>query len=419
MNAAAPVNLMLASNQWANREPSARYWNLGELATELANAPPEQEFERRWDNLRVVKVGNDLRLGTVEGIAAGVPPATFTNFAFRKFCSDLRVPADFITGTCGDNAQLAADCMNQGLTVKARDKAANAAEKGTDVAANGESCKLLMSCPTDGSTKTVRASYSKGYSRVPDAQIIAFLREHAVGWKNPPARPAHGDKRTRPATADDVLACCNAGVPVKVGDSIAPAGIYRDDRSFFAFLVDTDNRIDDGNNGGGLFHGLFVGNSEVGTKTFMVTDFLFEGVCGNHIVWNASGIEIVSKKHRGDIDTEWSKFLAAAIRRFKGADIGRAADVYAKAKTVLLGKNEDEIVKVLGDSRELGLAKGAIKSAFALATEFEETYNADPRSVWGMVHGLTRYSQTLGYADLRLKLDRTAGAILDMFVVAA
>ena len=66
------TNLMLASNQWANREPSARYWNLGELATALAEAPPEREFERRWDSLRVVNVNGDLRLGTVDGIRQGV-----------------------------------------------------------------------------------------------------------------------------------------------------------------------------------------------------------------------------------------------------------------------------------------------------------------------------------------------------------
>lgn len=46
-----------------------------------------------------------------------------------------------------------------------------------------------------------------------------------------------------------------------------------------------------------------------------------------------------------------------------------------------------------------------------VATGVEEN---DPRTQYGIVQGLTRYSQTIPFADKRQDIDRAAGRILEL-----
>ncbi len=81
----------------------------------------------------------------------------------------------------------------------------------------------------------------------------------------PPARPAFPDQPgTRPATEDDVLAVKDF-LSINVGDPVAPAGLYASNHDMFAFLINEENRIDDGSDSG-LSRGVFFENSEVGAK---------------------------------------------------------------------------------------------------------------------------------------------------------
>jgi hypothetical protein len=40
--------------------------------------------------------------------------------------------------------------------------------------------------------------------------------------------------------------------------------------------------------------------------------------------------------------------------------------------------------------------------------------DGDPNTVWGMVQGVTRYSQSLPHADKRTELDRAAGKLMQI-----
>ena len=78
------------------------------------------------------------------------------------------------------------------------------------------------------------------------------------------ARPVFPNQPgTRPATEADVLQAVTFGISAKLGDPIAPAGLYLGDRSLFAFLIHEDRRIEDGTDAG-LLRGFLVWNSEVG-----------------------------------------------------------------------------------------------------------------------------------------------------------
>ncbi|MEJ7663389.1 MAG: hypothetical protein WKG07_29515 [Hymenobacter sp.] len=136
---------------------------------------------------------------------------------------------------------------------------------------------------------TVR-SLPSAYSRLWNADVVdGLVPALDWGWRVPPARPAVDDPRARPATVEDILLGQESfGLSVKVGDMLAPAGVYAGDRDMFIFLVNPNRVIDDGMKG--LMRGVFVWNSEVGAGAFKVRTFYLENVCGNHIVWSASGV---------------------------------------------------------------------------------------------------------------------------------
>jgi len=51
---------------------------------------------------------------------------------------------------------------------------------------------------------------------------------------------------------------------------------------------------------------------------------------------------------------------------------------------------------------------------FDLAEEHREDGHKVPETVWGMVNGMTRFSQMLPCADKRNEIDRAAGKLLKM-----
>ena len=58
--------------------------------------------------------------------------------------------------------------------------------------------------------------------------------------------------------------------------------------------------------------------------------------------------------------------------------------------------------------QRLDLSQKQAVEAYTLAEQFE----ANPRSVWGYVQGLTRLSQRTPWQDGRFTLDRAAGRLL-------
>jgi len=57
-----------------------------------------------------------------------------------------------------------------------------------------------------------------------------------MGWRVPPAHPLFADQPgVRLASEADVLWPDGFELSVRVGDAIAPAGLYLGDRSLFAF----------------------------------------------------------------------------------------------------------------------------------------------------------------------------------------
>jgi hypothetical protein len=258
----------------------------------------------------------------------------------------------------------------------------------------------------------VRSITSESYSRLWTLDLVKSLRPALeTGWMTPPARPAMHDPRTRPATeADIVPGQENFGLSVKVGDLIAPAGVYHSDRDDFILLIHPERIVDDGVSG--MMRGLMLWNSEVGAGAWRGEAFLFENVCGNHILWGVSKSKQFSIKHRGRAFNKPEDVINANLKGLLEYDTSDERGMLQAARSYELGKDREEVVKTLFNNKSLGLGKRDIEATFQVAEEWEHTAKAAPTTAWGFVHGLTRYSQLSPYADERYKLDSAAGRIL-------
>lgn len=378
-------DLMEASNQWAKRPADERFWTLAEAeAAAQHHRDNAMERDADWRDLNVKPQGSEMLLTNGRG------QALLTHYAFGQVSARVGAPADYLRTLPVD---MAASALNHGLANKDSERTA---------------ASVLLDCGNP-EMSTVRAITSDRYSRIWNADVFRRLRNLPDdGWRVPPARPAFPDQPgARPATLADVLEDSDGGfgLSINVGDMIAPAGLYCSDRDMFAFMVNERFRVTDG-----LARGFYAANSEVGDGSFRLVCFLYNHVCGNHIIWGASDVKEVRIIHRGDAANKW-QVLVRALANY--ANASRADDIIRieHAKSVILGATKDEVLDAVFGMRELGLSRKAIDAAYDAAETFTgETWN--PRSAWGMAQGMTLISQQQTYASDRVKMDVAAGKLL-------
>lgn len=386
------LNLFQASKQWATRPDDERFWTLREMYEQCRGyAGLARQATVNVNALQVsASDAGDLQLSGDEG-----RPAKFTHWAFGQLCSRVGAPAGYLREL---PAPMAASCLDYGLRRIGSD---GAAESKVLFHANGD-----LVC---------RSFTSDDYARIWNWEVIErLLQLAALGWRVPPARPARENQNgARPATEADILPNQgDFGLRVKVGDVIAPAGLYASDHDMFAFLVNESARIDDGSPCG-LARGVFVTNSEVGAASLKVTRFLYRHVCGNHIVWDAKDVKELRIVHRGRNDHRFGFQMEAELRMYAEESASDDEARVKSAKRCSLGGNKDEVIDKLFGLRIL--PRKRLEQAYDYAErEADQRLDVSPRSAWGFAQGITAMSQKEAYADARVELDRAAGKVLSI-----
>jgi hypothetical protein len=386
------VNLYEASNQWASRPPDERFWTISEAhQAALVSMDRSEEIDRTSGTLHM---GVDPKIpGEVFLVGPSGNPAKLTHAGFSRLCSYVTAPASYLRTLPETHA---AACLEHGLTKLN----------------SGTSAKLLLH--RDSTNHPVlRDITSEKYSRIWTYEVTERLRrlEDEQGWKLPPARPAHiGDPRARPATESDVVRCSHAGLGIKVGSTIAPAGAYVSDHDGFFFLVDDTRPIRDAR-GSVLFRGFFVDTQEIGGRSLRITMFLFASVCGNHIVWDVAESREIRIRHIGKAgDKTWAELAGTISRYAESSAAGDEAAIRGFQTRLIADTREALIDKLFG----LDIApRKVLGEGFERAKNSDHVYG-DPRSIWGFVNGLTEVARDLQYADERSELDRSAAKILKM-----
>lgn len=383
------LNLYAASEQWASRPADERFPSIEAAyaaASEL-RAMTREKKDVLLSSLRAEADGRELRL-----VGKANVPAALTFNAFGQLARIVGAPAGYLREL---PATLAAQNVNHGLA-----------------RFNGSADKVNVYALQNGAT-TVRALTSDQYERIFHVDVLDRLRSVPEGWVVPPARPAVDGQVARAATEADVLAQSGFGLSVSVGDAIADAGIYlgQGTPELFVFMVNMQNRVADGTSEG-LSRGVFISNSEVGDRAFRVTRFLFRHVCGNHIVWDASGVEDIRIVHKGRHAERnaWSG-MRATLTAYADEGARETEAKIATARSFQLGATKDAVLDSLFGRRIA--ARRDLDAAYNLA-EVNESTDGAPVTAWGFAQGMTRLSQQSPYADARNTLDRAAARVIEM-----
>lgn len=385
------MNLYQASRQWQARPADERFWNLQDMLTACQYHRDSAATATIQTNRLTAIADNSTGDVLLSGPTGA--QARLTHWAFGQLANRVGAPADYLRSLPAD---MAAQNLTYGLSQAADDSQSRALFHK-----NGS---LVCRCVT-----------SEQYSRIFNADVISrLLPLSEQGWRVPPARPAmHDQPGARPATAADVLSAEHSfGLSVKIGDMIAPAGLYASDHDMFAFMVNEDVRIDDGTDAG-LARGFFVTNSEVGAAALKFTRFLYRHCCGNHICWGAEQVREIRIIHRGRADHRYRSQLIAELREYADSSAVEDENRIKATKRCVLGNTKDEVLDLLFGKRIL--PRRDLLAAYEMAeTESAENRAGSPKTAWGFAQGITRLSQNTPFADERNKLDRAGGKVLEL-----
>jgi hypothetical protein len=357
------MEIMKANRQWSTRPADERYPDLMALyqATKKIANESAEAFSP-LSRLRVEATGDDLAL-----LGKTQIPACLTNWSFGQLCRRVGAPAGYLESL---PASLAAQNLNHGL-------------EGVSHRDNVRDANLLFGISHN--QLTLRSMLTDAYSRFWNYEVAErLLVLQDMGWE--PAMP-----------------------DIRKTEQDFPA-LYCGDRDMFAFVRNRQVSLSEPGNADSLQRGIIVENSEVGASSLKLTRFLYREMCSNHIVWGASQVFELSLRHIGNIRARFGTYQAE-LKRYAESSATEEQAKIARAKRKMLAANKDELLDKLFGIKSLNLSRKTIEAGYDAVNRDQD---GDPRSQWGITQGLTRFSQTLPFADKRNEVDLAAGKLLQI-----
>ena len=361
------LSTQAAHREYANRPRDERYPSIAALV-EASLYDKNHSAERTYNlkDLHVVATEPGVTIGeqAAQTLQLQSPRGTgnFTHWSFGQLARTVGAPAAYLREL---SPALAADCLNEGLQTSPA----------------GTSANLLVRA--NGGEPVIRACTSDTYGRVWDADLYGSI-VNMITRQDPQWGPA----------------------PTWNGE---PSGMNRGDRDSFllqtnggSIVTDPSSRQD-----GRMYRGILIRNSEVGAASVTIETILFQYICGNHMLWGAMADNTFRRRHFG------SHVLRDTVR-----EIGRIACNWAQAspardEAIIRGLIDHEVAHtreaIVDELKALGATKDQAESAYATC---EQSFEASPRSFWGLAQGLTRNSQNEAYQNDRYELDRIAASLL-------
>lgn len=353
--------LMHASRQWAERPADQRFNSLVDLHNAVTRYH-NMTIEAPETDLKSVTFSTDMDdNGNVEPVLVGAngARANFTNYSFGQMARIVGAPAGYLRKL---PVGLATANLNAGIRV---------------LPIEAPKANLLLA---QNGRLTLRAATSERYTRIWNSDVTSRLLTLPKEWQ--PAPAAFDGSR----------------------------GLYASDRDMFAFMVDNDRRIFEKDVNGGFGRGFFISNSEVGDASFRITTFLYQYVCGNHMVWGAHGVTDIRIPHVGNADERAFGKLTIELRKYANSSAAEQEAKIESMRRMTIGATKDEVLDALFDK---GIARKVAVEAYDRAVEHEDWYGA-PNTVFGITSGITEVARDLPHADERVELERKAGKIMQI-----
>lgn len=354
-------NLHEAFRQWSSRPQDQRYQSLDALILALkTRAMQSRQVDIKLSEISAEAVDND---GLV--ITHGEKQAVPTHWSFGQFTSWIHAPAGYLREL---PAELAVKNINHGIQ-------RYASEQG--------SLKFLTI--TGEQSKTLRAVTSTTYGRVWDFDVAVACQDmvQRTGNKfyNPKAYDPHSGE-------------------------VVPSGLYASDRDVFIFMIDGGSVFDVGERAK-LSRGFFLSNSETGARVLKLTTFLFNYVCGNHIVWGAEDIRELKIKHSSGAPARFLSEVQPALLEYANAAGTLLETTVNKAQSYLLPKEDEKLLEFLTEHK---FTRSEARESIDTAKREE----GECRTLWQAVQGATAYARGFAFVDARIELETKAGNLLNL-----
>lgn len=353
------TNLMTASNQWASRPSDQRFETLAALR-ESVNG---RRIRSRSIDVDLPRIEVSSENGEL-AVNSAIAPSSPSHWAFSQFAGMLGAPANYLRTL---PQPLLVDCLNAGIKAAPR-----AAVK-------------FMTIANDDGLNTLQAVTSPTYGRIWDADCVDAVGRIVERTGGKFYNPLAYDRQTM---------------------APKPSGLYASDRDVFMFMIDGGSRLEVGPRAK-LNRGFFVRNSEVGAATFGLTTFLFNEVCGNHIVWGASDVRELTIRHTQNGPYRFDSEAAPALLAYAESSVSTEETVIKRAMSHALPKEQADLEKLVGGKK---ITRGELKEGIASAKREE----GQCVTLWDLVQGLTAYARGFDYVDARVDLERRAGALLNL-----
>ena len=353
-----------ASAEWSRRPDDQRFLTVDALLDAVEVRRYESTTEDVALDAMLVQPGDGGELALVD--REGTRGGTLTNWAFSQLCQRAKAPAGYLRTL---PPQLAAIPLQWSLeTHEGRSDESNDA-------------KLLIR--TNGH-RSIAAATSPTYGRIWDRDVVRAIKASVDldVWKVPSASYSGTDPKR--ATT-----------------------LYASDRDVFLFLVDEGRPVDCGG-GDVLRRGFYCWNSEVGSATFGLKTFTYDRVCDNRIVWGQDNVTELTIRHTSGGPHRFAAQAAPQLRAYaNSATTGMVATVKA-AKAREVGRDKDAVIAWM---KARGFSVPEAGAAYTAAQRDRRGYN--PRTVWGLVQGLTDVAHGIAHTDDRITLETRAGRLLE------
>lgn len=353
-------NSMILNTQWSSRPSDQRYLSVPELY---------EAVKARRAESRVIDVALDaVQLAPTETGELALTDRNggsglLTHWAFGQLCARAKAPAGYLRTLPADLAAIPLQWSMEN-------------HEGSD---DANDAKLLI---RQNGHVNVASVNSPTYGRIWDAEAVGAVRDNVDldAWTVPAASYSGSDPKR--ATT-----------------------LYASDRDVFLFLVN-EARIEAA--GESLNRGFYLYNSEVGSATFGIATFTYDRICDNRIIWGQKNSKEIKIRHTSGGP---HRFLAQAVPQLSAyaeSSTAQMADTIKRAKAYEVARDK---AGVMAWMKSRGFTKPEGTRAYDAAVADPRGYN--PRSVWGIVQGLTDAAHDIKATDERTTLEAKAGALLE------
>jgi hypothetical protein len=345
------------SKEWANRPNDQRFLTLDSLLEHVEKRRATSSTEDdATDHLQLTSTDDGaIVIGNHER-----PYGELSNWAFGQLCGLAKANAVGYLRTLP--AELARLALQWSIEMNS----------GRDF------MRLLVR--KDGADQ-IGAITTTTYGRIWDAEVVSAVRDHiGPDWKVPGASYASSDPKR--ATT-----------------------LYASDRDVFLFLVDEEHPIEFA--GEQLFRGFYAWNSEVGSAKFGLATFLYRFVCDNRNIWGPQNFREISIRHTSGAPRRFMRQAVPMLHEYANAGTAETVQTVRAARAKEIGKDKASVVAWLRARKFT-----AIEATEAYENAEKESLN--PRSIWGVVQGLTEGAHAIKHTNDRIALERRAGALLNL-----